>query len=319
MKRILVFALTALIGLTVLWLGCEGEGTGQVDGIAGTVTYQDGVTPVFGAMVIATSTSAMCVTYIATSGYDGKFTMTGVADATYQVTADKGPFHAEGQVTVSGGKSPGGMVLELDVDPTMIGVVPGSFDDIGAILDDLGYEYTTLYDADLADSSNLDPLALLFLNCGSDTSYASDTTVQDNLKNYVNGGGYLYASDWDFEYIEACWPTAITFYGTDPYIGEEQTITADVVDPDLAAYLGKDTAQIIFDLPSWVVIDSVATTTDVLVQGDFATSVGPLADKPLMVSFDYGSGLVAYTCFHNEAQLTTDARKLLNYFISLLD
>lgn len=319
MKRILVFALIALIGLTVLWLGCEGEGTGQVDGIAGTVTYQDGVTPVFGATVTATSTSAMCVTYTATSGYDGKFTMTGVVDGTYQVTADKGPFHAEGQVTVSGGKSPGGMVLMLDVDPSMIGVVPGSFDDIGAILDDLGYEYTTLYDADLADSSNLDPLVLLFLNCGSDTSYASDTTVQDNLKNYVNGGGYLYASDWDFEYIEACWPTAITFYGTDPYIGEEQTITADVVDPDLAAYLGKDTAQIIFDLPSWVVIDSVATTTDVLVQGDFATSVGPLADKPLMVSFDYGSGLVAYTCFHNEAQLTTDARKLLNYFISLLD
>lgn len=319
MKRILVFALIALIGLTVLWLGCEGEGTGQVDGIAGTVTYQDGVTPVFGATVTATSTSAMCATYTATSGYDGKFTMTGVADGTYQVTADKGPFHAEGQVTVSGGKSPGGMVLMLDVDPSMIGVVPGSYDDIGAILDDLGYEYTTLYDSDLADSSKLDPLALLFLNCGSDTWYASDTTVQDNLKNYVNGGGYLYASDWDFEYIEACWPTAITFYGSDPYIGDTQTITADVVDPDLAAYLGKDTAQIIFDLGAWVVIDSVATTTDVLVQGDFATYVGPLADKPLMVSFEYGSGLVAYTCFHNEAQLTTDARKLLNYFISLLD
>jgi hypothetical protein len=209
------------------------------------------------------------------------------------------------------------MILALDIDKSKIGVVPGLYDDIGSILTDLGYEFTTLTDAELADSTKLDPLELLFLNCGSNTVWAYNATVQSNLKSYVNGGGYLYASDWDYIYVETCWPGAVEFYGTDPKIGNEQTITADVLDSALAGYLGKNQAEITFDLPGWVVINSVNSSTDVLVRGSFSTTQGQMTDKPLMVSFDHGNGIVAYTSFHNEAQITDDARKLLLYFISL--
>lgn len=321
MVKGLTITLTALFLTAALFVGCgdEGTGPGEVDGIQGTVTYNDGTTPVAGATVSATST-LMEATFTTNSGDDGSFKFSDVPDGDYRVTADKGAFHAEGNITVSGGKSAGAMTLALDIDKSKIGVVLGLYDDMGSILTDLGYEFTTLADADLADSTKLDPLELLFLNCGSNTIWAYNATVQTNLKNYVNGGGYLYASDWDFEYVENCWPEAIDFYGedlTDPYIGNEQTITADVVDSALAAYLGKNTAQILFDLGSWVVVMGTGSSTDVLVRGSFSTTAGDINDKPLMVSFDQGNGIVAYTCFHNEAQVTEDARKLLLYFISL--
>jgi len=316
MKRILFYSLAGLMIFAVSWFACDGDGGVQVDGIGGTVTYKDGTTPVYGATVTAISTTALSATYTATSGYDGKFSMPTVADGTYNVTADKGPFHTQGEVTVSGGKSMA-LTMALDLSADKIGVVPGLYDDIGAILTDLGYAYTTLSDSDLADSGNLDPLVLLFLNCGSSTFWATDATVQANLQDYVNTGGYLYASDWDYEYVENCWPSAIDFIGKD---GEgSQTVTADVVDTELAGYLGKNTAEIFFDLESWVVMNGVDPSTNILVQGDVNTYSGMLNDKPIMVSFAYGSGIVAYTSFHNEAQLTGDGRQILNYFISLLE
>ncbi|MCP4229769.1 MAG: hypothetical protein GY771_06435 [bacterium] len=317
MRRILAIVAAALCVISLSVISCSDSGTGatEIDGIAGTVTYLDGITPVAGATVVATTDTK--ATYTTTSGNDGSFGFPNAADGTYTVTADKGSFHAEGTVTVSGGKSGGAITLKLDIAASKIGVVPGSYDSIEDILTDLGYSYTTLSDSDLADSSSLDPLELLFLNCGSDTSWASDTTVQDNLRDYVNGGGYLYASDWDYEYVEETWPGAIDFYEPDPYIGDMQTITADVVDGGLAGYLGKDTAQILFDLPDWIVIDDVAGSTTVLVEGDFTTIDGPLTDRPIMVSFTRGGGVVGYTCFHNEANATNDAITILLYFISL--
>jgi len=317
MRKILLVVGFGICAASFVIVGCSDSGTSasEVDGIAGTVTYKDGTTPVAGATVVATTGTK--ATYTTTSGNDGSFAFPDAADGTYAVTADKGAFHAEGTVTVTNGKSASALTMKLDLPAAQIGVVEGSYDNIEDILTSLGYSYTTLDDSDLADSTNLAPLELLFLNCGSDTSWASNTTVQNNLRDYVNGGGYLYASDWDYEYIENAWPGAIDFYAPYPKIGNTQTITADVVDSGLAGYLGKNTAQILFDLPGWVVIDDVAGSTTVLVQGDFDTTDGPMTDKPIMVSFTHGGGIVGYTSFHNEANVTNDARQILLYFISL--
>jgi hypothetical protein len=185
----------------------------------------------------------MEATFTTNSGNDGSFKFSDVPDGDYRVTANKGSIHAEANVTITNGKSAGAITLELDIDESKIGVVPGSFDDIGVILTALGYDYTTLTDADLVNSSNFAPLELLSLNCGSSTSYASDSTVQTDLKNYVDGGGYLYASDWNYEYAENCWPSGLDLYGDDlfdPDIGTgNQAITVSVIDPGLTENLGK--------------------------------------------------------------------------------
>ena len=96
-----VFFLTA-----ALFVGCgdEGTGPGNVDGIQGIVTYKDGTTPVAGATVTAAST-LMEATFTTNSGNDGSFKFSDVPDGDYRVTADKGGFHAEGNITVSGGKA----------------------------------------------------------------------------------------------------------------------------------------------------------------------------------------------------------------------
>jgi len=203
-KRLFFIVPTAVLVLSWLF-GCGGEGTGPggVEGIQGTVTYKDGTTPVAGATVTATST-LLRAEFTTNSGDDGEFSFTGIPDGGYHVTAEKSSFRAEADVTVTNGRSSAAITMALDIDASKLGVVPGSYDDMGAILSDLGYGYTTLTDADLADASNLAPLELLFLNCGSDTGYSSDSTVQDNLKDYVDAGGYLYASDWDYLYVEHC-------------------------------------------------------------------------------------------------------------------
>ena len=64
-------------------------------------------------------------------------------------------------------------------------------------------------------------------------------------------------------------------------------------------------------------MDGVGSGTNILVQGDFETSEGPMNDKPIMVSFTDGGGIVGYTSFHNEANITNDAKTILLYFISL--
>lgn len=304
------------------YLACDSDESngngGANDGIAGIVTYMDGETPVINAVITMTSNEG---TYTTTSGPDGRFHQTGVTDGEYTVTADKGAFHAESGITVYGGKSGGDLSLFLELPAVSIGVVPGSFDDIGSILTGLGYSYTGLDDSDLTSWANLEPLEMLFLSCGSDYTMANDAAVQDNLDRFVNEGGYLYVSDWNYQYVEQVWPEAIDFYISG--LGESrvgmgnQTVTANIKDEIMASYLGKDTAEIVFDKSGWVVIDSVPAETDILVSGDFSTSDGAMTDKPLMVSFTYGSGIVGYTSFHNEAQLGSDPKNILLYFISL--
>ena len=46
-----------------------------------------------------------------------------------------------------------------------------------------------------------------------------------NLKNFVNQGGSIYASDWASEVVEVMYPDKIQFLGLK---GEKQTITASI-------------------------------------------------------------------------------------------
>ncbi len=139
--------------------------------------------------------------------------------------------------------------------------------------------------------------------------------VNENLFNFVQAGGRLYASDWSYAYVEFVWPDAISF-PSNPKIGlGSYEVLADVVDADLAEHLGKTQIEIFFDLPIWVVMDGVGEGTSILVQGSFETNTVPFEDEPLLVRFDSGEGRVTYTSFHNEAQVTDDVYQLLSYLM----
>lgn len=314
MKRLLLITSLILIAGGLLFLiNCENAATnpGQV---TGTVTSPNGQVPIPGATVSLASYLA----YTASTSTDsaGKYTFDNVPDGDYILTATKGNWSGQITISVQGGSVSGSTQIPFDTDASEIAVVQGSYDSVETVLDDLGVLYTFIYESDLADYSTISGFKIIFLNCGCDTSYASDPTVQTNLQNFVAGGGSLYASDWAYLYVEDAWLSAIDF-PVDPYIGASQEITADVVDTTLAAYLGSTTVPIMFNLGSWVIMNGVGSGTTIHISGDFITYDGPMTDKPILVSFSpsVGGGRVVYTSFHYEAQITDESKKVLEYFI----
>lgn len=220
------------------------------------------------------------------------------------------------------------------------------WDDIGAILTSLGYEFFELFDEyhRLADPDFLNVFQTIFLNCAGDIYV--DAAIAAAVRQYVEGGGSLYASDWAYPYVTEIFPGYIHFFGTDPRQGVgDQTVTATVTDTALANYLGTDAIEVYYDLDGWVVIDSVSPDANELLRGNIeiydgvspspgaglrldrirsrrtaTRAVAPqqsqvLNDRPLAASFRAGQGLVIYTTFHNHAQLTDLQRSLLEYLV----
>lgn len=132
------------------------------------------------------------------------------------------------------------------------------------------------------------------------------------MQNFVAQGGSIYASDWAGSVIEEMYPKKIKFFGCE---GEEQQINASITNPEIQALLGRKTATINFDLGAWAVIDSVAAGVTVDLRGTVETYDGRKTNIPLMVHFPDGKGNVVYTSFHNEAQVTDDMKKILDYLV----
>jgi len=223
-----------------------------------------------------------------------------------------------------------------------IAVTTPYWDNIQVVLNNLGpyYKYDNITDPYLANpDSILGHYSNIFANCSPyASSYAAGAA--NRIKKWVSESGYFYASDYAYEYIEAAFPTYIDF-PTYPKIGVgNQYVTADIVDPGLAAYLNQNTIQLYYDLWSWVVVDNVSPQTKTYLYGTYevyATEQGTgvvqhllksmeyqsrlkerqLGTKsgPLMVGFDYEDGYVIFTTFHNEPQQTEPEQKLIRYMV----
>ena len=276
--------------------------------LGGTFFAPNGTTAVVGGNVTI-STAAGCQ---AVTDQAGAFTFVNVPSSPATITGKKGFLTA----TTTG--TPG-QPLTLKVDPASLRLayVPGSFDQIEAVLTRLGFaaSLTALTETDLA-TATLSQYQGLFLNCGLDETYATDPTTQAKLRAYVGGGGYLYASDWAFSYVEGAYPGKIVFLSPDPRSGEAASaVQAKILDASLKTALGKSTAAINFNLSSWVVIDSVPAPGQVLISGPVTTYSATFADKPFVAQFSDGTGRVTYTSFHNEAQTTLDMDRLLEQML----
>lgn len=296
-------------GVPLVPVSCNA-GAAALEGI---FRAPNGTTPVGGATVTI-STAGGCA---ATTNADGRFKFLGLPATTATVTATKGNF------TVSAAATPGATVLSLVIpaNSAKLAYVAGSFDSIETVLRDLGFAPVAVLEAELA-TTTLSQYDALFLDCGLDESViepAVDEAVAHAtttaLAAFVAAGGTLYASDWAAAYVEATFPGKVVFAGK---IGSatEAPVTAQVLDPSLQAALGATTAQIMFDLGGWVVIDSAGPGTQTLIAGpaDSLTGAGTVT-KPYVVRFSSGSGRVTYTSFHNEAQATADMQRLLEAMV----
>lgn len=283
-----------------------GEGT-----VTGKVTAADGVTPVALAIVYAQSKGAATGT---TSDVSGNYTLTNVPAGQQVIVAEKGNFRSTTTVNVAPNTSTAAPPAKL-APVGKLGYVQGSYDSIEDVIQSLGYTAESVSHTGLTSSATLAQYKMLFLNCGAGVS-TSATTV-NALKAWVNGGGTLYASDWEMDVIRAMFPEHILAEGS----GDEQIITASITNPELQQFTGKATASIAYDLGAWKMMQSISTTPTVLLRGTVtgyaAETFEPATfqNQPLAISIGHGQGRVVYTTFHNEAGVTVDQLAVLRFFI----
>ena len=226
-----------------------------------------------------------------------------------------------------------------------IAVTPAGYDDMGSVLKSMGFSPEEIPVEDLSNLEKLKQYSAIYLNCSGAVESVAEEAASA-VRQYVEEGGFLYASDFAEALIAKAFPGKIDFYNEGGYgakVGNAGEVTAKVTDAGLAAALGANSIKVNFDLGAWVVM--TGTSGRVYMRGpapiiDYSSMTDPsafsgidfsnpqsveefqskfqssktLEDVPYVVSFSQGRGEVLYTSFHNEAQTTADVSKVLNWF-----
>lgn len=146
----------------------------------------------------------------------------------------------------------------------------GAYDNIQAIITELGYEIDEVTEADI--TNGLDSYDALFLNCGG--SFDSDG-FYEGLNSFVLNGKSLYASDWSLDYLVGksidgsdiyldCVDERVGGFISDDKIcgtrtGELATYENNtILNQDLVNFVGNENIDILYDLPSWMQVENYA-------------------------------------------------------------
>jgi hypothetical protein len=181
-----------------------------------------------------------------------------------------------------------------------IAVTPAGWDDIGRILQELGYSCQTISQDQLCDLKLLRHFRTVFINC-SNIRLASQSQAGRTLREYVAGGGSLYASDFAAYYVHEAFPELFSYQ----HGGSKGKVIATVVDRGLQALMGR-TIELIFDIGDWRMPSSLSSD---------CRSYVIAGTTPVVISFRCGRGQVVFTSFHNRAQPTESERKLLSFLV----
>lgn len=207
------------------------------------------------------------------------------------------------------------------VVPEGLGYV--AYGEIETIIQSLGYRVSLINQNDITDAQVLkDNLKTLFIN-SSDVAYTNPQATA--IRDFVRGGGSLYASDTSYALMNAAFPGKLTFK-PNPWISVAQQIDASVKDGGFADYLGLTspanlTLNFNAKIAPWVLIDNTAPGVDVYLSASVRTGPNPgdvVNNKPLVAGFEEGSGRVVFTSYYAKAEsgaLDENGRKLLRYMV----
>ena len=171
-----------------------------------------------------------------------------------------------------------GATVVPDESSNKLAITPAGFDDMNEVLKDLDYNAVEIEEDDLSSLSTLSEYDAVYINCSSAVDIVAED-AKDAIKDYVENGGIVYASDYANSIIEAAFPEKIKFYkgyeipGGESNEAESSRVgnfgkqTAKITDPGLESVLDKDSIEVDYNLPNWAVIDSVSSDVDVLVKG----------------------------------------------------
>lgn len=267
-----------------------------------------------------------------TSDGDGRFRLDGVPAGPQVLHIEKGSFSATRDVVIPAGET---LVIpddtcELDLGPR-IAVVRGSqYDNVEGVLEELGIEaeVVDVFQSDwaeqlLSDDDTMLQYDILFLNCRSnEETYAERPDMQERLRNFVEQGGSLHASDQAYDLIEMTFPGKINFLGEDEVRGDADqgdsvdALRAEVLDFNLQTALGHDEINLHYGLSTWSVMVSVDESVEVFIEADAPLLDGEVLEyAPQLVGFDHGDGRVIYSSFHQEPGIGEDQEQVIRLIL----
>lgn len=206
-------------------------------------------------------------------------------------------------------------------DDVNIMVFQGSNESMTTLLSDLGLDYDTTASSGattanlLMDLPALMDYDILFFECNhlysSTINQGDEVTMLDNLRNFVQSGGSLYAADNSYQWVAEPFPNLAEFGET----ATSEIVMADVMSGEMLALLGTTEVEIDFDLGGMRVVESIDPPTTLHFRG----LRGGVAGRPLMFSYKepINQGTVIYTSFHSSAQGTASEEilEILNFII----
>ncbi len=165
---------------------------------------------------------------------------------------------------------------------------------------------------------------IIFLNCGLSEA---KTDFSNNLTEYVNNGGLLYATDWAYAYLDditSGGANYMSFY--DPYrSGNSLSTEAEILNQDLIDWISLNfnidipDATVTIDefLGGWQVVDTYDPTTVIPWLYGPVEYDGISESKHLAYTFLHGDGGVMYSSFHTENNTSdaTTVERLMQYMV----
>lgn len=310
-KTINIFTVTCIAVLIVLFItGCSEDTPTSIPAgntVQGYVRSANGTVSVSGVYVNMSSfPDNPDSTYTDANGF---YKFTNVSSGDKSLLFSKGSFRDTIDITVP----ISGNVPDAYLTPAKpLAFYWGNYDDIQSIIREMGYVLDSLFIADFENPATLQQYSIIFINCGDSSRYNLNTPViSNNLTAFLNNGGRIYASDWAFGCVKGIHPE---LNGT--YDGETtSSLLSNVVYSPLQNYLGKNTVDIRYNLPDWLSLDPNNNYTQNIpfVRATYqSVTNNPTAFFRETYS---GGGKLIYTTFHNEAQLSSDMTKILQFFV----
>jgi glycine betaine/proline transport system ATP-binding protein len=222
-----------------------------------------------------------------------------------------------------------------------VAVITGDYDRFDLVLDNMGFANYELIDGlttpevtdFLGNLEGMQQYDIIFFNGGlveegvfysTDGSSTEHELYLENIREYVRGGGSVYASDWAYDVIERTWPDRLDFVGDDAVpdaaqLGEYDLVTANISDAALSEWLGLGTLDVEYDLPVWPPVEAVEGSVSVHMRGSVEYRLGTerysLVDSPLLVSFASGEGRVGYSTFRVARNASVELNLVLQYMM----
>jgi hypothetical protein len=183
-------------------------------------------------------------------------------------------------------------------------------DDVGSILDSMGREFK-YRDASKFESTKASD-TVLFMNCGG-----SEVADSRRIRRFVHGGGTVYASDHQAEFVVSSFPNVFQLGDSMP----EGSYTATICDPGLEQVLGRR-LRLNFDLPGWRFLIPnpeypVKVYASILsLPVSYPPVRGTKRGVPIIVGYDIpNGGSVLFTAFHGSAQQSRKVKDLIRFLI----